>query len=262
LPEKTVSDNMMLGNEIKNKMGVIDKRACDEKCGALLSGLEIEIPVNEKVAELSAAQKQLVEIAKSMVCRLSVLILDEPTSSLTDREMQYLVRILKQLKEKGVAIIFISHKLTEVKELCDSITVLRDGEVVRTERIEDADINSMVKWMVGRNIEDNYMPSNFSGEHAPLLEIKGLNSHVYGEVGLRDINITVDAGEIVGVFGLIGSGRTEIVRCIYGLRDMQGGEVRVGGKKIERVSPKKMIESGWRGYRRTGAMKVSAWRCP
>ena len=244
LPEMSVAENIFLGKEIRNRLGIIDKAGCEEKSALLLREFDINIPVKQKIAELSTAQKQLVEIAKSMVGEMRVLILDEPTSSLTDREMVYLKRILTSLKDKGVSIIFISHKLSEVKELCDKITVLRDGEVVRTEQAADFSVDEMVRSMVGRDINDTYTPSTYSVEGRPLLEIEGLCSHVYGDVDVKDFHLKVNAGEIVGMFGLIGSGRTEVIKSIYGLRPIQQGKIRVDGKVLSRNSPMKLISSG------------------
>jgi len=244
LPEMTVAENIFLGKEIRTRTGLIDKQECERRSRELLEKFDIDIPVNQKVAELSVAQKQLVEIAKSMVGIMKVLILDEPTSSLTEREMVYLSKVLSLLKERGVGIIFISHKLDEVKELCDSVTVLCDGKVVRTAPIKDVSIEDMVRSMVGRNIEDYYTPSRFGGERKTILEIKGLCSSSYGEVTIKDFDLTVAAGEIVGIFGLIGSGRTELIKTLYGIRPMQKGEIIIDGKRLIHRSPMELISRG------------------
>lgn len=244
LPEMTVAENIFLGKELKKRLGVIQKQACCEEAQKLLQQFEIDIRADQKVAELSAAQKQLVEICKSMIGTLKVLILDEPTSSLTEREMSCLKRILPKLREEGTGIIFISHKLDEIQELCDSVAVLRDGNMVRRERIKDVTIEDMVNYMVGRDIHDEYTRSGFEGERELVLEIQDLSSRQYGEVAVNHLNLKVYSGEIVGIFGLIGSGRTEMVKAIHGLRAVQHGSILVAGKKMGKLSPKRMISEG------------------
>lgn len=244
LPEMTVAENIFLGKEIRNKFGVICKKKCREEAEKLLKQFEINISAEQKVVELSSAQKQLVEICKSMVGPMKVLILDEPTSSLTDREMIYLKRILPMLKGKGVGIVFISHKLDEIKELCDSIAVLRDGNMVRYEQTKDVSIEDMVNFMVGRDIHDEYSEPLFQGEKKEILEIQNLCSRQYGEVSIENLNLKVCAGEIVGMFGLIGSGRTEMVKAIHGLRSIQQGDVLIEGRPVKKITPKRMIMEG------------------
>lgn len=244
LSEMTVAENIFLGKELRKGLGVIRKQACCEEARKLLRQFEIDIRAEQKVAELSAAQKQLVEICKSLIGSLKVLILDEPTSSLTEMEMSCLKRILPKLREQGTGIIFISHKLDEIRELCDSVAVLRDGNMVRREKTSDVSIEDMVHYMVGRDIHDEYAKSKFEGERRLVLEIQDLSSRQYGEVAVNHLNLKVYSGEIVGIFGLIGSGRTEMIKAIHGLREVQQGSVWVGGKKLGKLSPKRMISEG------------------
>ena len=244
LPEMTVAENIFLGKEIRGALGVIRKKQCTEEAQKLLDQFEIDLDAGQKVAALSAAQKQLVEICKSLAGTMKVLILDEPTSSLTDREMVYLKRILPRLKEQGVSIIFISHKLDEIRDLCDSVAVLRDGNMVRREPVSNVTIEDMVNFMVGRDIHDEYSPSAYTGEHQLILEIRGLCSAQYGEVSLRNLSLQVRSGEIVGMFGLIGSGRTELIRAIHGLRSVQSGEILVDAQPVVKPTPRRMISRG------------------
>lgn len=244
LPEMTVAENMFLGKELRRGPGIIQRQACCQEAQKLLGQFGIDIRADRKVAELSAAQKQLVEICKSLIGPLEVLILDEPTSSLTEHEMGCLKRILPELKKQGTGIVFISHKLDEIQELCDSIAVLRDGNMVRREPIEQVTVEDMVNYMVGRDIHDAYTASRFEGKRELILEIRDLRSGQYGEVTVNNLNLKVYAGEIVGVFGLIGSGRTEMIKAIHGLRAMQGGSVLVSGRRIGKLSPKRMIAEG------------------
>ncbi len=244
LPDMTVAENIFLGKEIKGHFGTIKKAECEKRAQNLLNEFDIDIDAKQKVVFLSAAQKQLVEICKSLAAEMKVLILDEPTSSLTEKEMECLKRILPVLKQKGVGVIFISHKLDEVKDLCDSIAVLRDGNMVGRHDIADITINDMVEFMVGRDINDEYKSSQFIGEKNLILEINDLSSTTFGEISLQNINLEVHAGEIVGMFGLIGSGRTETIKAIHGIRPVQKGTVTVSGKKILRPTIKRLISSG------------------
>ena len=244
LPDMTVAENIFLGKELQKGPGFIRKQECRDRARKILEQFEIDIDVDQKVAELSSAQKQLVEICKSLAGTIEVLILDEPTSSLTEREMVSLKRILPILREQGAGIIFISHKLDEIKELCDSIAVLRDGNLVRREQTGDVTIENMVQFMVGRDIHDEYSRPRFQGDRKLVLEIRDLSSKQYGEVELKGLNLKVYAGEIVGIFGLIGSGRTEMIKALHGLRTIQQGTVLVGGKQMEKLTPKRMISEG------------------
>ena len=158
--------------------------------------------------------------------------------------MVSLKRILPILREQGAGIIFISHKLDEIKELCDSIAVLRDGNLVRREQTGDVTIENMVQFMVGRDIHDEYSRPRFQGDRKLVLEIRDLSSKQYGEVELKGLNLKVYAGEIVGIFGLIGSGRTEMIKALHGLRTIQQGTVLVGGKQMEKDVYKRQEETG------------------
>ncbi len=244
LPDMTVAENIFLGKEIKGRFGNIKKTECEKRAQNLLNEFDIDIDAKQKVVFLSAAQKQLVEICKSLAAEMKVLILDEPTSSLTEKEMECLKRILPILKQKGVGVIFISHKLDEVKDLCDSIAVLRDGNMVGRHDIANVTINDMIGFMVGRDIHDEYQPSQFIGEKGLVLEVNDLSSEVFGEISLQNINLEVYTGEIVGMFGLIGSGRTETIKAIHGIRPIQKGTVSISSKKISRPTIKKLISSG------------------
>ncbi len=245
LPHMTVAENMFLGKELRTKSGLIDKERMYIESKHVLDEIEVSISPNTMVEILSTAQKQLVEIAKSMIGDLKVLILDEPTSSLTDKEIFHLKKILDMFKIKGVSVVLISHKLNEVKDMCDKVTVMRDGKVVHTCCIDAIDIQDMVNYMVGRNVNDTYVPPVLDECSKKIVfELKGINSYVFGEVELKDININVRAGEIVGMFGLIGSGRTEIIKTIYGLRRKQSGTVIIDGVKVKKLLPSKIIEQG------------------
>jgi len=245
LQHMTVSENIFLGREIKTQTGLIDKKKCDAEARKLLDSISVDIPVSARVIDLSTAQRQLVEIAKNITDELKILILDEPTSSLTDNEVQHLKAILETLKKRNVAIVFISHKLNEIKDMCDDIVIMRDGEIAHVCRIEEIDIDTMVHHMVGREVEDTYIPPERGPDTGEIMfEIKGLNSKVHGEVELKDINIVVRKGEIVGMFGLIGSGRTEIVRTIFGLRPCQGMTLTIDGEQITKYNPRTMLKKG------------------
>lgn len=237
VPSLTVADNMYLGNEVRrNKLkGFIDQKEMNRKSNEIIDSLELDIPINvtNRISNLTTSQKQIVEIAKSLVGDLKLLILDEPTSSLTSKEIEQLFKLLKHLKEKGIAIIFISHKINEVKNISDNITIMRDGRKIITSKTSSISTDKIIEQMVGREIKYKYITSqNKNIEKEIKLEIKNLTSYFKDEIPLKNINLDIHAGEIVGLFGLIGSGRTELVRAIYGLRPIKEGYIKINNRRI------------------------------
>lgn len=240
IPELTVAQNIFLGREINFRNWLNDK-AINQKAQELLDLIGIEINAKTKIKSLSIAEKQMVEIAKAISNNAKVIIMDEPTSALSDKEVAMLFKIIKDLKAQSVAIIYISHKMDEIYEITDRITVLRDGKYIATKNTNELDKNALIALMVGREI-DNLFPEkeNFKGEKKAILSINDFSK----KGKFEDINFEVHAGEVLGIAGLMGAGRTEIARAIFGLDKYDSGEIILNGNKIKIKSPKEAIENG------------------
>ena len=238
VPELTIAQNIFLGREIK--LGYwVDEQQINQRSQEVLNLIGLDLNVRTKAKNLSIAEMQLIEIAKAISNHAKVIIMDEPTSALSDKESEMLFKIICDLKSKGVAIIYISHKLEEIFQIADRITVLRDGKYIATKNTKELNKNSLISLMVGREIEnlfssDSRVPGNV------ILEVQGLTK----KSKFDDINFTVHAGEVLGIAGLMGAGRTEIARAIFGIDKMDSGEVTLHGQKIKIKSPKDAIEKG------------------
>ncbi|MEL3900281.1 sugar ABC transporter ATP-binding protein [Treponema phagedenis] len=231
-PEMTVEENLFIGKEITARFGFTDSAAMQEKAKKVLAKLGADISVRERVKNLSIGQQQILEIARALLSDAKVLIMDEPTAALTAHEVTKLFEVIRLLKQQGVSVIYISHRMEEIFELSDRITVLRDGQYIGTVRTKDTDMQSIIKMMIGREIGDRFpKESNPSGE--TVLEVKNLT-----KAGLfSDVSFTVRAGEVLGVAGLMGAGRTEIMKSIFGSIIPDSGTVVVGGKEARIRSP-------------------------
>lgn len=245
VPELTVAQNIFLGRETNYRSWLNDK-AINQKAQEVLDLIGIKINAQTKIKNLSIAEKQMVEIAKAISNNAKVIIMDEPTSALTDNEVTMLFKIIKDLKAKGVAIIYISHKMDEIYEITDRITVLRDGKYIATKNTNELDKNALIALMVGREIENIRAAfrfsekENFKGEKETILSIKNFST----KGKFKDINFEVHAGEVLGIAGLMGAGRTEIARAIFGLDRYDSGEIRLKGNKLEIKSPEDAIKNG------------------
>jgi len=201
-------------------------------------GLDEIRSVGSVVSDLSIAHQQLVEIARALSCRARILVLDEPTSSLSEAETEALFATLRRLRSQGVGIIYISHRLEEIIRLADRITVLRDGHSVGTESTGNVDQRQLVRWMVGRDITDYFhRPAHRPG--APALEVRDLVGP-----GIDGVSLTVHYGEVVGLAGLVGSGRSELARAIFGVDPIRRGEIRVDGRKVSIACPRDALDAG------------------
>lgn len=237
LPDLSVAENLFFGQEIKNK-GILDNKRMKKESAQIIQQLDVDIDPSEKVSNLDASYQQIIEISKGIMKECKVLILDEPTSSLTEKEIEQLFKVLENLKQKGMAIIFISHKLNEVLELCDSFTVLRDGNIVTTGKITSGiKEHDLAKYMIGKDIDssDIYRPREL-GEI--ILETKKLAR----EREFSNINLNIREGEIVGVTGLLGDGRSEVFETIYGNKTKYSGQVIFEGQEINCNSTVKSIQ--------------------
>lgn len=232
----TVGENIFLGRFTENGglKGVINKG------NELLRSIGAKFTADQKVSDLSVSEKQMVEIAKALSYEARLIIMDEPSSSLTIDEMKQLTKIIHNLKNQGVTIIYISHKLDEIFDFCDYVTVLRDGAVIETKPISDITRNSMVASMVGRTIENEYLDVPDTVDKSQVvLEVNNLNSHK-----LTDINFELYKGEILGFVGLVGAGRTEIVRAIFGADKVKNIDLKILGEAIKISNPGEACEAG------------------
>ncbi len=239
LPYMTVAQNIFLGREMKNRLGLIDHRALDREAAVILTELKINLKPRQVMGQLSVAQMQLVELAAAVSRKADLIIMDEPTSALTEKEVAHLFTIIKGLKERGVAVIYITHKMDEVFAITDEVSVYRDGELVGHEQTADLTREKLIKMMVGRTIDQFFQKENaqFGG---PVLEVEGLTRHGY----FRDVSFSIREGEILGVAGLIGAGRTEVMEALFGVTPRQGGTVKIRGKMVRIGSPTDAIRHG------------------
>ena len=235
----TVEENMFLGKEIKKTFGICDKKAMRARVKEILDLLGVDIDPGETMDQLSVGQQQMIEIAKALMVDAKVLIMDEPTAALTQSETEVLFDVVRSLKEKGVSIVYISHRMEEIFELCDRITVLRDGSYIGTEKISDLDMNDVVKMMIGREIGERY-PARESKIGDVVFEVKNLNCPGTFE----NVSFQVHAGEVLGVSGLMGAGRTEIMQAIFGNMPHVTGEIYLEGKEIKNKNPQQAIANG------------------
>lgn len=235
IPELTAAENIFLGNEILHPLTkVVWYKKMYEEADKILSGLNADFSAKAAAKTLSTAQKQLVEIAKALLAKFSILILDEPTSSLTTKEIKKLFSIMRSLKAEGKGIIFVSHRLEEIFEICDRITVLRDGKAIQVFDAKTATRQELVKAMTGREFSKMTQSSSSSTDSAVVLSVRGLSSP---SGKFSDINFDLHKGEILGFSGLVGSGRTEIMRAVFGADPKKSGVITLNGKKITIRSP-------------------------
>ncbi len=240
VPELTVAQNIFLGRESTRWLpNWLDDREIDSQAEALLLQMGVAIKAKTSMKYLSVAEMQMVEIAKAISNNAKVIIMDEPTSAISDKEVATLFKIIQDLKAQGVAIIYISHKMDEIYQIADTITVLRDGKYIGTESAANLDHKSLITMMVGREI-DNLFPKIPPPQGAQLLSVRNLSS----EGKFSNIHFDVYAGEVLGIAGLMGAGRTEIARAIFGLDAYDSGDIFIKGKKINIKSPHEAIAQG------------------
>ncbi|SER40014.1 monosaccharide ABC transporter ATP-binding protein, CUT2 family [Faunimonas pinastri] len=237
----TVAENIYANREV-NRFGFIQDRKLNEDAAQLIRDLGLPLDPRARVADLSIAKRQLVEIAKGLSHPTRLVIMDEPTSSLSDSEAEILFRIIAKLKAQGVGIIYISHRMDEIMRISDDITVMRDGEYIRTLTRDEADINQLIALMVGRPMQDIYPRRETpapAASVAPVLAVNKLNA-----AGLfHDVSFTVRPGEVLGLFGLIGAGRSDVMKAIFGMLPHEG-EIQVAGKPVRIASPSDAIRNG------------------
>jgi L-arabinose transport system ATP-binding protein len=238
VPEMSVAENIFLGH-LPQRMGVVDRNALAEAARKQLALVGEAIDPRTKVRRLPLAQRQMVEIAKALTRGARIIAFDEPTSSLSDREVRRLFSIIRDLKTRGCAVLYVSHRMEEIFELCDRITILRDGRHVETAELAQLTRDAVVHRMVGRELADiyHYTPRAHAGEG---LSVEGLQGPGLAE----PCTFKAGAGEILGVFGLVGAGRSELLRLLFGAVAKTAGRIRLGGREINLTSPRAAIEAG------------------
>ncbi|NQT59167.1 MAG: ATP-binding cassette domain-containing protein, partial [Bacteroidetes bacterium] len=237
--KRTITDNIWLGRYPK-KHGFVDEKKMLKDTVALFERLNIHLDPKIRLDKLSVSQKQMVEIAKAVSYDAKVIVLDEPTSSLTDNEVNLLFDIINVLKGHGVSIIYISHKMDEIFRISDEVSVLRDGNYIGTEKVENLTMEKIVNMMVGRDLEERFPPkTNIPGD--VHMSVKNLTTK-YPPI-VHDVNFDLRRGEILGVAGLVGAGRTEMVEALFGARTRVSGEILIDGKKVNNSSPHKAINN-------------------
>jgi ribose transport system ATP-binding protein len=240
LPEMTVAENIFLGHEIvRGPFGWLDKRTMEKRSEELLESFGQKLSGRAVVKKISLAQQQMVEIAKAISVKSKIIIMDEPSAILTDRELTELFDLIGRLKKQNVAIVYISHRLEEVFKVCDRVTVMRDGKTVATEVTPNMTQDQIIRLMVGRPLEQ-FFPSEHSHPGEEILRLESVN--LTGR--LHDINLSLRKGEIVGLTGLVGAGRTELARVIFGADRPESGRILLGGKVVNFRSPRQAIDAG------------------
>ena len=239
LPDMTVAENIWIGREPTNALGLVNHTQLHDKTRDLLTRLKIFIDPECLLGTLSIANRQMIEIAKAVSYESDILIMDEPTSAITEKEVEHLFEIIGDLKKAGKAIIYITHKMNEVFRIADNITIFRDGQHILTKPAAQMNANSLIAAMVGREM-DQIFPKEHAEIGAVALSVRGLTRK--GE--FKDISFDVRYGEIVGVAGLMGAGRTEVMESVFGINPPDSGQVLIEGKPIKFRTPKEAIQAG------------------
>ena len=234
----SVTENMFLGREIRGKF-TLNNAKMEDEARAILEDLKIDIDPKQIVGDLPVSKQQMVEIAKALSINARILIMDEPTSALTAKEIEDLFRIIHKLKSEGCGIVYISHRLEELQHIVDRVTIMRDGQYITSMNFGDATMDQIIAHMVGREIKEKF-PKVECEKGEKVFEVKNLNA---GRM-VRDINFSVYAGEIVGFAGLMGAGRTETTRAIFGADPKESGEIYVDGKAVKINCPMDAIRNG------------------
>ena len=239
---RNVMENVWLGRLPTKKSGLVDSRKMYDDTMAVFKDLEIDVDPKTIIGELSVSQRQMVEIAKAVSYNAKILVLDEPTSSLTENEVEHLFRIMKKLTSQGVGIIYISHKMDEILRISDEVTIMRDGQWIVTKPASELSTDSIIRYMVNRSFDNRFPPkTNKPGD--VLLSVKNLTGRY--EPTCHDVNFDLHRGEILGVAGLVGSRRTEMLNTIFGYYTKGSGEIILNGKKVENNSAYESQQNGF-----------------
>lgn len=237
VPELSAAANIFLGREIKNSL-FLDKKEMNIRAGETIAQLGEKIDVSLPVYRLSTAERQMIEIAKAIVGKVKILAMDEPTAALTTREIKSLFEVIRKLKSQGVGIIYISHRLEEIFEIGDRVTILRDGKLIHSADMKELRKNDLIRMMVGREVGDEY-PRNKAVKGNEILRTENLISD-----RINNVSFSLYRGEVLGIAGLVGAGRSELVRLIFGADKMNSGKILINNSEINISSPKEAIDAG------------------
>ncbi|KQL32751.1 sugar ABC transporter ATP-binding protein [Bacillus sp. FJAT-25509] len=239
--EQNVMDNLWLGRYPKKGI-FIDEKKMYEDTVAIFKSLDISIDPRSRVSTLSVSEMQMVEIAKAVSYHSKIIVMDEPTSSLTEKEVDHLFKIIRKLQSENVAIIYISHKMEEILKISDEVTIMRDGQYIATKSAKDLTTEEIIKLMVGRDLSQRF-PSKVNQPGEVILKVKDLTAE--DESSFSKINFELRKGEILGIAGLVGSKRTEVMESLFGMRAIRSGEIEIHGKKVLNRSPQQAIKNGF-----------------
>ncbi|KXA18718.1 galactose/methyl galactoside ABC transporter ATP-binding protein MglA [Fusobacterium nucleatum] len=239
--QRNVLDNIWLGRYPMKKFFVNEKKMYNDTIN-IFKDLDIKVDPRKKVADLPIAERQMIEIAKAVSYKSKVIVMDEPTSSLTEKEVEHLFKIIKKLKESGVGIVYISHKMEEIKMISDEITILRDGKWISTNDASKITTEQIISMMVGRDLTERF-PKKDNKAKEMILQVKNLTA--LNQPSIQDVSFELYKGEILGIAGLVGSKRTEIVETIFGMRPKEHGEIILKGKTVKNKSPEDAIKNGF-----------------
>ena len=241
MPHLTVAQNIFIGREPRRRPSfLLDDRRLNQQARELIDRLHVRLDPRTKVGDLSVAQQQMVEIAKALSFNAEVLIMDEPTAALTDTEIDELFRIIRDLRGAGVGVVHISHRLEELKQISDRVTVMRDGRYIATLATDAASIETIINMMVGRTIYEEAREIPEAAQEEVVLEVQGLTR---GRL-VRNVSFSLHRGEILGIAGLVGAGRTEVARVIFGADPLESGQIRVHGRPVTINSPSDAVREG------------------
>ena len=240
IPQMTVAQNIFLGREPRTAWRIlVDTQKLYADARAILNRLDLDFATTALIADLSIAQRQMVEIAKAISFQSRIIILDEPTSALSDREADKLFALMRSLREQGVTLIYISHRMEEIFNISDRVAVMRDGRLIGVKPTKDLTVYTVVQMMVGRELKD-FFPKTHAERGEVVLEAR----HLRNRMRLKDASFSLRMGEILGVAGLVGSGRTDLARVIFGADRLEGGEIQIQGKTVHIHSPQEAIRMG------------------
>ncbi|MCY8521053.1 sugar ABC transporter ATP-binding protein [Bacillus atrophaeus] len=238
-PEMTVLENLFIGKEMTSKLGILNTKKMKALAKKQFEKLSVSLSLDQKAGKCSVGQQQMIEIAKALMTKAEVIIMDEPTAALTEREINKLFEVIASLKKDGVSIVYISHRMEEIFSICDRITIMRDGKTVDTTNISETSFDEVVKKMVGRELTDRY-PQRRPELGDIVLEVRDASK----KGSFEHVSFHVRSGEIVGVSGLMGAGRTEIMRALFGIDRLDSGEIWLAGKKTNIKNPNDAVKKG------------------
>lgn len=238
--ERNVMDNLWLGRYPKKGLFIDEKKMYDET-EKIFKDLDINVNPRDKVSNLSVSQMQMVEIAKAVSYNSKIIVMDEPTSSLTEKEVSHLFKIINKLRKQGISIIYISHKMEEILEISDEVTIMRDGKWIATENASNLTMDLIIKLMVGRELTDRFPKK----DHTPKETILEVNNLSDAKNQLKNVSFKLRKGEILGIAGLVGAKRTETLETLFGLREKGSGDIILHGKKVDNSKPFKAMQNGF-----------------